>query len=160
VPFRQAVLEMLDIQSRQGSSDPFGLVQRSRLRVLGRTAMVHLRWNQCDETFDDSWRTLTTIDGVVVGIIYPDILSELQFTRTLICLEVRDEPFWTETTIPYSLFETPPDNEEAWQAMDLVMGLALTPVPDHEGWFVRKGLIRWVKRHLFSHAEKIELTIL
>lgn len=43
--------------------------------------------------------------------------------------------------------------------MDLVMGLALLPVPGQDGQFLRKGLVRWLKRDLFTDAEKIEMII-
>jgi tellurite resistance-related uncharacterized protein len=85
---------------------------------------------------------LTTDDGTAVGIVYPDIINELQFTKTLVCLEVRNEPFWTETTIPHSIFGKSPGEKEEWEQMDLVMGLALLPRPGNDGQFQRKGLVR------------------
>lgn len=104
-PRRQGVIQVLDVQTQQSSSDRFGLVERSHLRVLGRITTVQIRWARWDHSvFGEGWRILTTTEGTAVGVVYPDIINELQFTKTLICLEVRDEPFWTESTIPHSVF--------------------------------------------------------
>ncbi|GAB7332147.1 hypothetical protein MBLNU13_g04021t2 [Cladosporium sp. NU13] len=159
-PRRQGVIQVLDVQTQQSSSDRFGLVERSHLRVLGRITTVQIRWARWDHSvFGEGWRILTTTEGTAVGVVYPDIINELQFTKTLICLEVRDEPFWTESTIPHSVFGVPPGEKKEWKELDLVMGLALLPLPGHDGQFQRKGLVRWLKRDLFTDAEKSELTI-
>jgi hypothetical protein len=119
-----------------------------------------MQWaHQNQSISDDGWRVLTIDEGTAVGVVYPDIMNELQFTRTLICLEVRSEPYWTETTKPHSILGIPPSGKEEWDGMDLVMGLALVPISGHDGHFQRKGLIRWLKRDLFKDAEKIELTL-
>lgn len=159
-PLRRGALQVLDVQTRQTSSNPFGAVKMSRLNVLGRTAAVRLHWDsQGHVQSDGGWRLLTTIDGTAAGVVYPDIINELQFTRMLTCLEIRDEPFWTETILSESVFGTTCDTEEKWEDMDLVVALALSPVPGQEGVYQRKGLIRWLRRRLFSHAEQIQLTI-
>jgi len=159
-PRRQGVIQVLDVQTQQSSSDRFGLVERSHLRVLGRTTTVQIRWARWDQSYSGKgWRLLTTDDGTAVGVVYPDIINELQFTKTLVCVEVRDEPFWTETTMPESIFGEQESKVEAWEEMDLVMGLALLPVTGHDRHFQRKGLVRWLKRDLFTDAEMIELTI-
>jgi hypothetical protein len=81
--------------------------------------------------------------------------------RELVCLEVRDEPFWTETTVPETLYGDPAtyDEAEKWEQMELVLALALLPVPEEIGVYQRKGLVRWLRRDVFKHAEQTELTI-
>jgi hypothetical protein len=85
-----------------------------------------MQWaHQNQSSFDAGWRILTSNEGTVVGVVQLDILSELQFTRMHVCLEVRDEPCWTETTRPGSISGTPPDAKEAWEELYIVTGPAL-----------------------------------
>lgn len=160
-PLRENVLQVLDVQTCQRSSDPFGAVESSHLRVLGRTAVVQLHWNTGinDYGLDDEPKLLTTFEGEVAGLLYPDIVNELQFVQNLVCLEVRDEPFWTETTIPHTLYGVTYDTAEKWKQKDLVLALALVPVPGDVGLYQRTGLVRWMRRDVFRHAEQIELTL-
>lgn len=160
-PSRNDVLQVLDVQTRQTSTDSYGAVQSAYLRVLGRTAVVQVHWNKRVEEYarDDDCKLLITFEGQAAGIIYPDIANELQFVHDLVCLEVRDEPFWTETTMPGSLYGKTCETAEQWEQMDLVLALALVPVSGGVGVYQRKGLLRWMKRDVFRHAEQIELEI-
>jgi hypothetical protein len=161
-PRQKEFLRLIDVQTRQRSLDPYGGVTSSHIRVCGRVAVVQLHWNTLIQSLgDDDRKLLITVEDVAVGLVYPDIMNELQFVQDLICLEVRDEPFWTETTVPDGLHGDPKtyDEAEKWEQMDLVMALALLPVPGEMGVYQRKGLVRWLRRDVFRHAEQIELTI-
>jgi hypothetical protein len=164
-PRQEKLLRLIDVQTRQKSSDPYGAVVSSHIRVLGRVAVVQLHWDRLVHSSfgrgDDDRKPLITVDGVAVGLVYPDIMNELQFVRDLVCLEVRDEPFWTETTVPETLYGNPAtyDEAEKWERMDLVLALALLPVPGKIGVYQRRGLVRWLRRDVFKHAEQTEVTI-
>lgn len=144
-------LRVLDAQTCWRGKDPFGTIESSYLRVLGRTCVVNLQWARQNHIYnDDGWRLLTSSEGTVIGVVYPDIINELQFTQKLICLEVRSEAFWAATPLPHSVYDRTCSTREEWGAMNLVMGLALLPVQGCDRTFQRKGLIRWLGRHVFK----------
>jgi hypothetical protein len=72
-----------------------------------------------------------------------------------VCLAIRDEPFWNETTGPGSIPGTPPDAKEGWKELDIVMGPASLPFPGHDGQFQREGLIR---QHRIDDCRSITFT--
>jgi hypothetical protein len=63
--------------------------------------------------------------------------------------------------VPETLYGDPAtyDEAEKWERMDLVLALALLPVLGEIGVYQRKGLVRWLRRDVFKHAEQTELTI-
>lgn len=158
---RQNLLDVIEVQTCHSTSDPFGAVRSSSLRVRGRVATVYVQWNDGGDTYiRDGWTTLKNREGSVVGVVYPDIMNELQFVNEIVCLEAQDEPYWARIHLPASVFGKTFTSEEELEEMGLVIAIALLPVPGHDGMYRRRGLVRWLKDHLFRDKAKIELTIL
>jgi hypothetical protein len=71
-------------------------------------------------------------------------MNELHFVRDLVCLEVRDESFWTKTIMPETLCWDPKtcDEAEKWERLDLVLALSFLPAPEKVEVYQWKGLVR------------------
>lgn len=153
-------LHVIEVQTFRSTSDPFGAISSSSLRIRGRIATVHLQWNRDGQTYiKDGWATLTSHEGLVIGVVYPDIMNELQFVKEVVCLEAQDEPYWSRIHLPESVFGKTFTSEEELEEMGLVMAIALLPVPGYHGVYQRRGLVRWLKGYLFRDKAETELTI-
>lgn len=147
-------------------ADLFGPICRASLRVEGCIVPVHVRyecprdssWGDCP---DNSLRMLLAEDGTVVGAFYPDIIIELQFVKHIFCLSLKSEPLWSVTQIPYGLYGRDFSTIENFGGENaMIMGLGLLPAPKLADTYRRAGLIRWVKKTLFTDVEPTEITLL
>lgn len=151
---------MLDIQTCRNTLNRFGSVRSSSLRVRGRTAIVHLQWNPGHRTYiNDGYAALTDVGNFVAGVVYPDIMNEMQFVDELVCLEVQYESHLSIKHVPALVSGKHFPTEEELEEMNLVMGLALLPVPGRKGFYQRRGLARWLKGDLFDDKIETDSTI-
>jgi hypothetical protein len=160
-------LEIVDsLVELENDAQPFGAILGASLTMIGSLISLNFEYNRRQEPtsarqIDDGMRRLLTDDGTVVGAIYPDILTELQFVDRISCLIIRAEPFYSEVDIPYEINTKTYGKPEDMAPEDtMVMGLALLKVPNEHNTYRRVGLVRWLKKHSLPLLYPSTITII
>lgn len=144
-------------------SDTFGAVSHGSILVAGRltaTTVVMIASKENKMTSSDDYRLMLDRSGEGVGIVYPDVLSELQDGKDIICLEVRKErslSIGSSTYHQLDNYSIRPEDEGGPKAR--VMGLALVKDHEHADGYKRIGLMRWTRISCFSDLPACEITI-
>ncbi|KAF6229847.1 hypothetical protein HO133_004184 [Letharia lupina] len=110
-------------------------------------------------SFYEGSRALSNRESERVGVIYPDVLSELQGGQIIFCMEVRKERYWSKVLMPSTIYDRNSEPKDEEDSRATVMGLALVKDDEHTGGYKRVGLVRWMKRSCFSDVEACEITI-
>lgn len=143
-------------------NDTTGAVSGGSIRLAGRLAASTADLQVSEEgsmSFYGGWRALSNRESERVGVIYPDVLSELQGGQIIFCMEVRKERCWSKVQMPCTIYDRNPEPKDEEDSRAMVMGLALVKDDEHTGGYKRVGLVRWMKRSCFSDAEACEITI-
>jgi Heterokaryon incompatibility protein (HET) len=149
-------LVILDIHLQPSGTDRYGAIDKASLLVRGKIVRLKIRRQLVKDDEDpvalsQTWKALETIDDSVAGAIYPDVMNELSSDTQLWCLSVRNEPIWAEVPLPYELYGLQfSERDEIGPEDTMIMGLALLQDLNTVGTFRRVGMIRWVKKSLFS----------
>lgn len=108
---------------------------------------------------NEEWRVLIDRKSERIGVIYPDVLSEVQNGQVIFSLEVQQERYWSKVPLPPSLYNRPPEPEDEEDSRAMVMGLALVRYEEHAGGYKRVGLVRWMRTSCFYNMEVCEISI-
>jgi hypothetical protein len=84
-------VDSTDIQPK--GADPFGEISYASLVLRAPLVCLGYRLGMRIKSDDESnlWRALTSNDGVITGILCPDVIDELQDEDQVFCM--RSEPF-------------------------------------------------------------------
>lgn len=149
-------LIVLNIHLQPSGIDQYGAIGKASLLLRGKMAQLKIRrpFSKNGENLESSnqiWKALGTTDGTIVGAIYFDIMNELFNYTQVWCLSVRPKPFWSQVHIPHDLYGRQFSKREDIDPKDaMVMGLALQQDTNTVGTFRRVGMVRWVKKSIFS----------
>merc|ERR1712098_807273 len=92
---------------------------------------------------------------------YPDIITEVRGTKWVHCLSIKGESLFAETKVPNELYQKDFSTEDEFSGENaMIMGLALTKDTTRLNVYQRVGLIRWVKRYLFSGSAASTFTFI
>lgn len=142
--------------------DKYGTILDASLSLNG-ALLASIDSNPQLEVFDRDPRggckALLTKDGVVAGLLFPDIPDQMPFTEGLFCLRIRGESNESQIAKPGQL-------HEGDEVEDLVMGLVLMKASQTESpsssssQYKRIGLARWVRNALFEASQPSAVTLL
>lgn len=132
-------------------NDLLGTPSDASLRLRGCVSKVSIDMEPIDNYMNDGLLRLTGVDRITLGVLYPDIMIDLQGVRSLFVLSVRSESYNSSTRFPPRLHEQLFDYSKPadWNDLDLRMGLALLPARAGEV-FRRVGLVRWMLKDVFD----------
>ena len=102
---------------------------------------------------------LQTSDGTKIGILLPDIWSEVREGQSLRLVSIRAENSDSTLKMPEDLYgrrATEFDDQDNW----MHMGLALTKHESEKGTYKRVGMVRWVKTNHFAGVKPSRIVIL
>lgn len=153
---------ILDLAVKPVGNDTTGAVSGGSIRLAGRLTASIADLQVSEEgsmSFYEGWRALSNRESERVGVIYPDVLSELQGGQIIFCMEVRKERYWSKVPMPSTIYDRNPEPKDEEDSRAMVMGLALVKDDEHTGGYKRVGLVRWMKRSCFSDVEACEITI-
>ncbi|KAG8526050.1 uncharacterized protein KY384_000812 [Bacidia gigantensis] len=94
-----------------------------------------------------------------IGLVHPDIPTELKPYQGFFCLEIRKEHYASKDIMPYELFGRNIELEDEESSRAMVMGLALVKDDERIGACKRIGLCRWMIRSCFANAEIVDIKI-
>lgn len=147
-------------------ADQYGAISQASLLLRGRMIQLKIR-RQFSKDSDDleasnkTLKALETTDDSIAGAIYLDIMNEVSNYTQVWCLSVRPEPFRTAIQIPYDLYRRQFSEREDISPEDaMVMGLALQQDMNTARTFRRVGMVRWVKKSLFSGITPSDFTLI
>ena len=149
---------ILDLAVEAAGADRFGAVLGGWIRLAGRLIASSTDIQVVNE---QGWKALLDRSGERIGVIYPDVSSELGDSQDIFCLEVRKETYWSKIEMDYWIYNRYPEPEDEEDSRVMVMGLALVKDDEHAGGYSYKrvGLVRWMKGSCFSDAKVCEITI-
>lgn len=104
-------------------------------------------------------RATTTNDGANTAVFYPDIINELQDADQIFCISIRSEPFSSDISPPHELYGKGYSTPEEMVGNEMIIGLALVQGPTNNDVYRRVGLMRWVKKSLFTGVEPLVITL-
>jgi hypothetical protein len=157
------LFEILDSYIQLSTADKFGTISVAWLQLKGCILPFQFRYEEFGNrsAYGDGMGALTGMDGSIVGAFYPDIISEVRDLKLVYGLSVKGEPWGPATSVPHELYQTNFSTEDEMCGENaMVMGLALTKDPSKENAYRRVGLIRWVKKSLFSAISPSFFTLL
>ncbi|KAF2676490.1 HET-domain-containing protein [Lentithecium fluviatile CBS 122367] len=140
--------------------DPLDTPSDAALQMRGNITELEINMQLIKDDFTESFRRLIGADGTTVGALYPDIIDDIRFVRSVFVLSIRSEPFCSFVEIPYSLYGGRVSLSEAadWNDHDMRMGLAL--LQERPGNVYRRiGLVRWVVKEVFGGTQPVELRL-
>lgn len=142
-------------------ASPLGQVSHGYMCLTGRlkaaafsSAVLHNE--ECD--YEEHSKELWGPSGEIVGIIFVDVLSDLQDREEVFCLNVRKDDPRSDAHPPEKYRETCMNGQQTGFLHDMVMGLALVKRADRANTYRRVGLVRWMKAPWFGD-EATQLTI-
>lgn len=96
-------------------------------------------------------RALISEDGSNVGAFYPGIITEVPDMEWVYCLSLKRESLLAQSHVPYDLYykDFSADDELSGDNA-MIMGLAFKKDTTRQNAYQRVGLIRWVKKSVFS----------
>ncbi|USP74157.1 hypothetical protein yc1106_01431 [Curvularia clavata] len=141
--------------------DTSGTPSDAVLRMRGNIAELQISTPLIEGDFFESIRRLVLADGTTMGAIYPDIVDDFRFVRSVYVLSIRSEPFHSSVPMPFSLYgkNDYSDKPESWNDLNLVMGLALLRASSGE-IYRRVGLVRWLKKEVFDGTLPVQLSVI
>lgn len=138
--------------------DPFGEILNASLVLRATVVSVDHRPMEEEKYRNDSsgWRAVIGKDGAETGIFYPDIIDEVLDGDQIFCLNVRSEPSNSQISIPHVLYE------KGYSELigGMVMGLGLIQDQTNKDTYRRVGLVRWVKKSLFTSIAPSMITLI
>ena len=77
------------------SEDQTGVVSDGWIRLTGclRAATLNTNPSRENADYDEGWRLLLDPAGGTIGVMYADILTELQHGQVVYCMNVRNERY-------------------------------------------------------------------
>ncbi|KAF2425565.1 HET-domain-containing protein [Tothia fuscella] len=158
-------LNVLGFEVQPSGTDAYGSIKKASLSLCGKMIQLKMREAQKKEEIvfglAGEWEALEATDGTIVGAIYHDIRDEVVAGAQLWCLSIREELYGSEIHVPHALYQRPfSDPEDLSGDNTLVMGLALRQDINMSGTFKRVGMVRWVKKSLFSQVSPSEFTLI
>lgn len=102
---------ILDLAVEFVSNDIFGAVSGGSIRLAGRLTASTVGLQALKEgsmTVNEDWKALIDHKGERIGVIYPDVLSEVQDGQVIFCIEVRRERYWSKVATPFSIYNRNP----------------------------------------------------
>jgi hypothetical protein len=157
------LFEIVDSELQLASGNPFGAICSGSLLLRGCILPMRFNYEQYSSglTYNDEMRMLVGDDGRDACAFYPDILTEVRDLEWIYCLSIRGESWSSQDQIPYHLYQQNFASEDEFQGVNaMIMGLALTKNTTRANAYQRVGLIRWMKRSLFSSIEPSLVTLL
>jgi len=157
------LFEIVDSELTLAGSDQFGAISSASLILRGCILPMLFRYEQHgnESMYDDGMRVLIGDDGSIAGAFYPDIITEVRGTKWVHCLSIKGESLFAETKVPNELYQKDFSTEDEFSGENaMIMGLALTKDTTRLNVYQRVGLIRWVKRYLFSGSAASTFTFI
>jgi len=150
--------QILDTSLNETSHEIMGSVSSGHIRVRGclKPAIIDLA-NVKSQIHDEHY-LIRTMNGTKAGIVYPDSVPEFEDRQIIYCLRVRDEVHHSKIEVPYGLYDDLCGNKETLESM--IMGLALSPIPDEKNTYQRVGLVRFIKLSCFEGGDISELILI
>ena len=147
-------------------TNPFGEVSGGHMCLTGRlkpaifSSAVLINPAYLFDEYEDAGKELWGPSGETVGIIFVDVVDELQDKDEVFCLKVRNENPWGQSFPPDTYVHMCMDSDTYKFRYDMVIGLALIKAGEMENVYRRVGLVRWMKESWFNDVEASHLTIL
>ncbi|KAK0112659.1 hypothetical protein ONS95_014398 [Cadophora gregata] len=145
--------EIVASERKLARSDPFGAISAASLLIKGSILPMQFRYEKFgnESMYDDGMRVLIGDDGSTAGAFYPDIITEIRDMEWIHCLSIKGESLFAERSVPYELYQKHFSTEDEVSGESaMIMGLALMKDSTKSNAYQRVGLIRWVKKSLFS----------
>jgi hypothetical protein len=129
-----------------------------RARVIPVNPMLETIKNE--NNYNGS-RATTTNDGASANaaVFYPNTISELQDADQIFCVSIRSEPFWSDISPPRELYGKGFPTPEETVGNEMIIGLTLVQGPTNNDVYRRVGLMRWVRKSLFTGVEPLVITL-
>ena len=157
------LFEIVDSELKLAGSNQFGPISAASLLLRGCILPMQFRYeqNRHELMYDDGMRVLIGDDGSIAGAFYPDIITEVRGMKWVHCLSIKGETFFAQSQAPYELYQKNfSTDDEVSGENAMIMGLALLKDTTRANVYQRVGLIRWVKKSLFSGIMPSLLTLL
>jgi len=150
--------QILDTSLNETSHEAMGSVSSGHLRVRGCLKPANIDLVNVNGQIHDEHYLILTTDGTKAGIVYPDSVAEFDDRQIIYCLRVRDEVHHTKIEVPYGLYDILYGDKETLEPM--IMGLALSLLPDDKNTYQRVGLVRFMKLSCFDGGDISELILI
>lgn len=147
------LFEIVDNELKLARSDHFGAISAASLLLRGCILPMQFRYEQYrnESMCDDGMRVLIGDDGSIAGAFYPDIITEVRDMKWVYCLSIKGESFFAKSQELYKLYQKNLSTDDEFSGENaMIMGLALMKDMTRPNTYQRVGLIRWVKKSLFS----------
>jgi hypothetical protein len=151
--YNNGLFEIVDSEIQLATDGKFGAISAASLQLRGCILPMQFRYEKYgnDFTYDDGMRAVIGEDGSTVGALYPDIITEVRDMKWVYCLSIKGESFFAEDQVPYGLYKRNFHTEDEILGENaMIMGLALMKDTSKSNTYRRVGLIRWMKKSLFS----------